>query len=216
MADQRLVSPVLLVLMVVVLAAGAVFWIPRLRSPVGARGQLARGPSEPSAVPTPSPAARSDGVATRALVAAGIAPPTAGSAQTVMGSAKMAAPADPTPLETGAHPAEISGAQPNAPEPGEGMASSSEMKPLPLETGGELIKVAADRPPAMPAAWPRFQVKGVVLGRAGLGSVILDRGIVEVGQTTIDGVRVVRIEGEVAVMEFQGEERSFRVGSTSP
>jgi len=46
--------------------------------------------------------------------------------------------------------------------------------------------------------------------------VIFDRGLCEVGQTTVDGVRVVRVQGETALLEFQGEERVFRVGASSP
>ncbi|MCX7819440.1 MAG: hypothetical protein N2652_09590 [Kiritimatiellae bacterium] len=205
---KRAVSPALLVVMVVVLLLGGAFWYPRLRRPaatVARDAALSAAPARFGELEsgTGEPAGR-DPLATRAMAAAGTqaAAAVAGPRPAEPSGAAIGSPSSPSP--TSVVTTAVAAAAPTA-------ASAT--------AEGEATTAAVEKAEAMvppPPAWPKFQVKGVVVGRAGAGSVILDRGIVEVGQTTLDGVRVVRVEGEIAVMEFQGEERRFRIGTGSP
>jgi hypothetical protein len=72
--------------------------------------------------------------------------------------------------------------------------------------------------PARPAAirWPKFTVKGIIAGGAGTGSVILDKALIDVGQSTADGIRVIRLVDDGVMLEFKGQEQMFRVGTGSP
>jgi len=212
---EKQVSTPLLVALAAALVVGGVFWYPRLRRPARPVPAVRLGE------PAPSPAERrpvsstsvepTGGIAERALAAAGITPPTATTARV-----QQAEGADQAGTGDLARATEPRVQEPRASTTSPAPSSPDAMGPTNAVAGTESAGPPSTAAPAVPVAWPSFQVKGVVLGRAGSGSVILDRGIVEVGQTTLEGVRVVRIEGEVAVMEFRGEERRFRVGSSSP
>lgn len=217
-----MVSPVLLVLLVVVLAGGGAFWHVRLRSaarpsprPVARRSDVPTAQRPPAVVPS----APVDGVSARAMAAAGIAAPTSAAPDRATDAGGATPPrAEPATSGSGssaAAPTTAAGPAQSGASPSPG-SQSTPMGAVGREAEVEPPIPSAETPPTPPPVWPRFHVKGVVMGRAGSGSVILDRGIVEVGQTMLDGVRVVGVEGEVAVMEFQGEQRRFRVGSSSP
>lgn len=64
--------------------------------------------------------------------------------------------------------------------------------------------------------WPNFVVRGIIAGKAGAGSVILDKALVDVGQSTPSGLRVVGLTTDGVVLEFQGQQRTFRVGTGMP
>ena len=65
---------------------------------------------------------------------------------------------------------------------------------------------------ALPAAATGVAVAGVFSGKALL---VIDGGaptIVQVGQTTPEGVRLVSVDGESAVVELEGKRRNLRMG----
>ncbi len=218
---EPMISPALLVLLLVVLAGGGAYWYVRLRStarpsprPVARRSDVPTAQRPPAVVPS----APADGVSARAMAAAGIAAPTSAAPDRATDAGGTPPPrAEPATSGSGSSAA----APTTAAGPAQrGASPPPGSEPTPMGAIGREAEVEppiapAETPPP-PPVWPRFHVKGVVMRRAGSGSVILDRGIVEVGQTMLDGVRVVGVEGEVAVMEFQGEQRRFRVGSSSP
>lgn len=65
------------------------------------------------------------------------------------------------------------------------------------------------------ADWPRFRVAGAGAGRNPF--VLLEGGeTLKPGQTSSHGVEVVSVSGTSVVLRWEGEERTFRIGETSP
>ncbi len=108
-------------------------------------------------------------------------------------------------------------------DPGIGPTNAPACPPDLAEPGPAAVPVPATTSNAAPPAakpavirWPAFVVRGVIAGKAGAGSVILDKALIDVGQSTPSGLRVVGLAPDGVVLEFQGQQRTFSVGSGSP
>jgi hypothetical protein len=128
------------------------------------------------------------------------------------------------PDEPVAMPAEESDSVPGADAPGSDKPAGPEA-PVPSAeavsagTPPPEAKAPSAIPPPPPrevkVRWPRFTVKGIMVGGREKGRVFIDTVEIEEGQSTSDGVRVVKVQGDTAVLEYRSEQRSFRVGGRS-
>jgi len=64
-----------------------------------------------------------------------------------------------------------------------------------------------------PVIWPALMVSGLV-GKGKQGSVMFDAGIIHVGET-IEGIRVLGISHSGAELEYMGEKKTVKVGSST-
>ncbi len=189
-------SPVLLIVMIAVLLGGAAFFAHRA-------GLFSRGDGGKDT---------------------GNTGPVVGDGQTATSSQT----ADPKPGETAApapdpvdeSPADKAAAASRVAALAASAASSEGTTPASTESTNSLAAATNAPPPApvrpAPVRWPKFTIKGVIAGPAGSGSVILDSALVDVGQSTLDGLRVVRLVEDGVLIEYKGEEQLFRVGSGMP
>lgn len=181
------VSPALIVLLAVVVLGAGGFALHRS----GLLGRFTSGTSAPDAPGEPPPASP---------------PPADGSAAGGGGPA-------PAPATPATPPAAATNAPMDTPdEPGEPVEAPPPRGPA---------TAASNAPPVAPAKpavvrWPAFTVKGIIAGRTGTGSVIVNKSLVDIGQTTAEGLRVVRLAEDGVVLEYKGQERLFRVGTGSP
>lgn len=183
---KRPTSPILVATMIAVLVAGAAFFAYRSGILQKTFGRMMPGMSQPR----PEPSA----VPTTAVKT--VTPPSTGSTNAAAGLADTAKPGPrmaPTPA-----PASPT----NTPPPESWVVMASNVAPL-------VAKPAAIR-------WPNFVVRGVIAGKAGAGSVIMDKALIDVGQSTPSGLRVVSLAPDGVVLEFQGQQRTFSVGSGVP
>ena len=61
--------------------------------------------------------------------------------------------------------------------------------------------------------WPRFEVKGIGAPSDGSpGMVMIGKEILDVGQVSRQGIRVVEARGRDVVLEYQGQQRVFAAG----
>ena len=142
-----------------------------------------------------------------------------------------AAPTAPTPVAQVIEAVREIAREPAAPVV-ESTASSPASAPAPSAS-----KPAAPVPPSTPAAapvnsspsmldrlrgvkegaWPKFSIRGVVSRSGGRpGMVILDQATLEEGAVSRHGIRVVEVRNQAAVLEYQGERRTYRTGEGEP
>ena len=190
---RKPVSPALVVVLAVVLLGAGGFAIHRS----GLLGRFASKPAAPEAPGEPAPAAP--------------ASPEAGASGGIT-SAPAASAASPTSSvpDSADHEAPMDPPGQAAPSPGEATPSPGTTTP-----STNALPATSTKPPAA-VRWPAFTVKGIIAGRAGSGSVIINKTLADVGQTTAEGLRVMRIVEDGVVLEFKGQERMFRVGTGNP
>jgi hypothetical protein len=187
---KRPTSPILVATMIAVLVAGAAFFAYRSGILQKAFGRKPSGTSQAR----PEPPAVSKPVGKAAV------PPSVDSTNAAAGIAGTAKPGPDTGPGIAPTPATTSPTNTPPPESWVGLASN---------VAPQVAKPAAIR-------WPNFVVRGVIAGKAGTGSVILDKALIDVGQSTASGLRVVGLAPDGVVLEFQGQQRTFSVGSGVP
>jgi hypothetical protein len=209
------VSPKLLGLMVVVLIGGGMFWAWQFGWIGGAR----RGSRPPAARPQANVTARP--VPRPATTTVAHPPPTPTGPTTLI--ERVDTPTNvPVAQSQGVRTGEVSAAASSPSGTGVTNAPTVTSSSSPLQTATQgttgQVGTATEASTAAGIQWPILRVQGVVCGSApDSGTVILDRGTYDVGQTTADGVKILRVEEEAVWFEYQGNQRRVRLGaSTGP
>ncbi len=209
------VSPKLLALMVVVLIGGGIFWARQLGW-IGAARHGSRPPAaRPQANVTARPASRP------ATTTVAHPPPTTIGPTTSMRRVDIPTNA-PVAQVQGVRTEKVSAAVSSPSGTGVTNAPTITSTSSPPQTATQgttgQVGTAAEASTGTGIQWPVLRVQGIVCGSSPhSGTVILDRGTYDVGQTTADGVKILRVEEEAVWFEYQGNQRRVRLGaSTGP
>ncbi len=131
-------------------------------------------------------------------------------------AAPVVEPSRPRPQPTGTteSPTPLQIAKPAAP------TQPIEPQPAPVHSKEAVLKPKSAAPepvepkPVVHVRWPALTLQGVI-GKGLNGSAIINDQVLAVNES-IEGVRVVAVDRQSARLEYEGEQRTLRVGISTP